>query len=69
MLASSVARGFSLAPHATRNVVLRLKPGKKFTASQVRKAHDRNICIEVFADDLLVGGMTYALEPRARSRR
>jgi len=49
--------------------VLRLKPGKKFTASQVRKAHDRNICIEVFADDLLVGGMTYALEPRARSRR
>ena len=68
-LASSVARGFPLAPYATRNIVLRLKPGNKFTAGQIRKTRDRNICIEVFADDLLVGGMTYVLEPRARSRR
>src|ERR1700720_2221619 len=45
-----------MKPRATRNIVLRLKPGERFTASQVRKARDRNICIEVFADDILVGG-------------
>jgi hypothetical protein len=55
-----------MKPRATRNIVLRLKPGKRFTAGQVRKTRDRNICIEVFADDILVGGMTYALEAKAR---
>jgi len=47
---------------------MRLKAGKKFTANQIRRARNRNIDIEVFANDILVGGMTYTLEARAPAR-
>ncbi len=55
-------RAFSLKARARRDIVMRLKAGKKFTASQIRRARNRNIHVEVFADDILVGGMTYMLD-------
>jgi zinc metalloprotease ZmpB len=54
-------RAFPLKAHARRDVVFKLKAGKKFTAKQFRSAQNRNIHVEVFADGLLVGGMTYPL--------
>jgi len=33
----------------------------KFTAKQLRSARNRDIHVEVFADGILVGGMTYPL--------
>jgi len=53
---------FLLGTRASRDVVMKLKPGRKFTTSQVRHARNRQISIEVFADDMLVGGMTYTLD-------
>lgn len=67
-LAKAVARSFPLAAQASRNVAIRLQRGRKFTAGQVRRARDREICIDVFADDIRVGGMTCVLEATARPR-
>jgi hypothetical protein len=47
---------------------MRLKAGKKFTARQVGGAANRNIHVEVFADGILVGGMTYVLDASAQAR-
>jgi hypothetical protein len=55
---------FALAPGAGRDVVMRLKPGKKFTANDVRGTRNRAIAIEVFADDILVGGFSFVLDPQ-----
>jgi hypothetical protein len=52
---------FSLGAHASRDVVMKLKAGRSFSAKRVRSARDRNISIEVFANDFLVGGITYML--------
>jgi hypothetical protein len=45
--------------------VLRLKPGKDFTAQDVVKARS-NAVIEVLAtaDGIVVGGMSYTLDPK-----
>ena len=67
-ITSPGGRAFSLEAHTSRDVAMRLKAGKKFTAKQVRRARNRNIDIEVFANDILVGGMTYTLEARAPAR-
>ena len=61
---SAGGRGFSLGAHASRDVVMKLKPGRKFTAKQIRRARNRQISIELFADDMLIGGMTYMLDTR-----
>ncbi len=60
---------FPLAARAGRDVVMRLKAGKRFTASEVRRARDRNIDVEVFANDILVGGVTYTLDAAVRAPR
>lgn len=54
-------RGFSLQAGGSREVVMRLKAGNGFTPQQFRRARNRDIHLEVFADDRLVGGMTYTL--------
>jgi hypothetical protein len=58
---SAGGRTFSLGAHASRDVVMKLKAGRSFSAKQLRRARDRSISIEVFANDLLVGGITYML--------
>jgi hypothetical protein len=59
---------FSLKARAGRDVVMRLKAGQEFTAKQVRRTRNRSIHVEVFADDILVGGMTYTLDTGAQAR-
>ena len=44
---------------------MRLKAGKRFTAKQVGREQNRSIHVDVLADDILVGGMTYVLDAKA----
>jgi hypothetical protein len=60
------ADAFALEPGCGRDVVMRLLPGRDFTADDVRKAKDRIIEIEAYADGILVGGMSYPLEYEAK---
>lgn len=55
--------GFTLASGAKREVFIRLYPGKPFTRDAVEATKDRDIRIDVLANDNLVGGMTYRLDP------
>jgi zinc metalloprotease ZmpB len=57
---------FSLPPNAGRDVVMRLRAGKKLTARQIRKALSSDIHVEIFADDILVGGTSFMLAPIGR---
>jgi hypothetical protein len=54
---------FVLAPKARREVVIELVPGRGFTTDQVTAASDRDITVSLLADDILIGGMTYRLDP------
>lgn len=54
---------FRLQSGAKREVQLEIDPGQNFTAADVKKARKRSIEIEVYADGILVGGMTYPLDP------
>jgi zinc metalloprotease ZmpB len=56
-------RAFSLKARTGRDVVMRLKPGRKFTAKQVKSARNPTIHVEVYANDILVGGASYPLDP------
>ncbi|HEY8550288.1 MAG TPA: hypothetical protein VIL35_10060 [Vicinamibacterales bacterium] len=58
-----VDKGFTLASGAKREVFLRLHPGASFTRDAVEAAADRDIRIEVLANDNTVGGMTYRIDP------
>ena len=44
-------------------MTIKLHPGKDFTPEDVKAAKDRDIRIDVLANDNLVGGMTYRLDP------
>lgn len=56
-------RAFSLAPGQSREIVLRWKPGADFAPDDVERAHDWTIHLEVVANGILVGGMSYELDP------
>lgn len=58
-----VGDGFTLASGAKREVVIKLHPGRSFTREAVEATADRDIRIEVLADDNTIGGMTYRLDP------
>ena len=55
--------GFALRPGESKTVTLRLKPGKEFTTTDVKQARDAEIRVEAYANGILVGGMTYTLDP------
>jgi hypothetical protein len=59
-----VEKGFSLPSGAKRDVFLKLHPGKPFTREAVEAATDRDIRIDVLANNNLIGGMTYRLDPQ-----
>jgi hypothetical protein len=46
---------------------MRLKAGKKLTARQIRKALSSDIHVEIFADDILVGGTSFMLAHTGRA--
>ena len=54
---------FVLKPGEKRPIVIDLVPGKTFTSEQVQQTEDRDIAITLFANDMLLGGMTYRLDP------
>jgi zinc metalloprotease ZmpB len=58
-----VGDGFTLASGAKREVSIKLHPGKPFTRDAVEATKDRDIRIDVLANDNLIGGMTYRLDP------
>jgi hypothetical protein len=58
-----VGNGFTLASGAKREVFIKLHPGQSFTRDAVEATRDRDIRIDVLANDNLVGGMTYRLDP------
>jgi hypothetical protein len=59
--ANAGADAFALEPGGGRDVVMRLRPGRQFSTDDVRKAKNRTIDIEAYADGILVGGMSYPL--------
>lgn len=61
--------GFTLRPRAKRKVVIELVPGESFTPEQVEEVRDRDITIMLLADDIVLGGMTYRLDPDLTNHR
>jgi hypothetical protein len=59
----NVGSGFTLASGAKREVFIKLHPGAPFTRDDVEGGGDRDIRIDVLANDNPVGGMTYRLDP------
>lgn len=55
--------GFTLASGAQREVFIRLHPGQALTRDAVLASAERDIRIDVLANDNLIGGMTYRLDP------
>ena len=57
---------FTLAPGQSREIVVKLRPGADFSADDVATAEDPAIHVEVLANGILVGGMSYQLDPKLR---
>jgi len=55
---------FPLAPGESRNVDIRLVPGRDFSASDVDASADKTIQIFGYAGGILVGGMSYVVDPK-----
>src|SRR5262249_6251997 len=58
------AGAFSLKPAETKSIVLKLQPGQEFTAEDVSKAKDAVIQIQGIANGIVIGGMSYQLDPQ-----
>jgi len=58
------AGSFALKAGEAKTVVLMLRLGREFTAEEVRKSKDATIHIEARATGILVGGVSYQLDPR-----
>jgi zinc metalloprotease ZmpB len=54
---------FVLGPGEKRQITLELHPGHHFTGDQVRETEDRDIAVTLLADGMVLGGMTYRLDP------
>jgi hypothetical protein len=55
---------FSLGPRANRKVVLSVRQGRDFSIQDVMKAGSEAIIrVQTLVDGLIVGGMTYAIDP------
>src|SRR5258708_15337101 len=65
-LENTRADAFSLKAGEAKPVVLRLKTGKTFKAKDVKDARDKTIRLEAYADGILVGGMSYQLDPNLK---
>jgi hypothetical protein len=58
---------FSLKPDESKTIALNIKTGKEFSAAQVRKSKDAVIHIQARANGILVGGMSYQLDPNLKT--
>ena len=57
---------FRLASGAKKELKLTIQPGQPFTTEQVKLSRARDVRVEVFVDEILVGGMTYPLDPEKK---
>lgn len=58
---------FPLALGEKRTLVMQVKAGTDFSAAEIREARDREITMEVLADGILIGGMSYQLDPEMKA--
>ena len=61
--ADLTGRSFTLKPGEKRVVTLQMQAGRDFTAEDARGSSDRDINIEIQGDGILIGGMTYRVDP------
>lgn len=54
---------FRLKAGKKRRIRLKLSRGDRFTADEIRNAADRNISVYLYANGILLGAMTYQLDP------
>ncbi len=52
-----------LSPGESRTITMRLHPGDPFTRSDVQAASDRTIRVAGYANETLIGGNSYVLDP------
>lgn len=57
---------FELQPGEKRRIVIDLVPGAQFTKDQIHDTLDRDIAVLLYANDMLMGGMTYRLDPEMK---
>jgi hypothetical protein len=54
---------FRLKAGEKRKIGLKLSKGSAFTADEIRSAADRNISVYLYGNGILLGGMTYQVDP------
>lgn len=54
---------FVLKAGEKRRITLELVPGSNFTQEQIRNAGNRDIMVSLYGDGVLLGGMTYRIDP------
>ena len=57
---------FRLKPGEKRRIELSVTPGVAFTAEEIRNAADRTIQVKLLGNGMIVGGMTYQIDPDLR---
>jgi hypothetical protein len=62
---SAGGHAFTLGPRASREVVMQLKPGDAFGPGDI--GGNTRIEVEVLGDGMLIGGMSYQLDPRLKT--
>jgi hypothetical protein len=62
---SAGGKSFTLGPRANREVVMQLVPGGDFAPGDV--AGGARIDVEVLGDGMLIGGMSYQLDPKLKT--
>lgn len=60
---------FPLGPGESRDVAIRLVPGADFERTDVEATEDRTIEVHAYADGILVGGMSYSIDPNLKPPR
>ena len=62
-LAGLARNTFTLKPGEKRRLEFKVSPGTDFTAADVRRSADRTIEVHLYGDDMLIGGMSYQIDP------
>ena len=57
---------FPLAPGESRNMIIRLVPGGDFSPADVAASPDKTIQLYGYAGGILVGGMSYVIDPNLK---
>lgn len=62
---SAGGKSFTLGPRANREVVMQLKAGGDFSPAEI--APNTRIEVEVLGDGMLIGGMSYGIDPNLKA--